>query len=100
MWTDPGNTSDPLLWIGEPTLVALLLLACSGPRALGGPTAQHSTHFRFIKPEPQGGPGADEWDRDGDGYFSWWLPGAYDPATSPGLDCDDADATVYPGAGC
>ncbi len=47
-----------------------------------------------------GGPGADGWDLDHDGYFLWWLPGAYDPVTSPGMDCDDRDAAVYPGAGC
>jgi hypothetical protein len=47
-----------------------------------------------------GGSGADGWDLDRDGYASWWLPGPYDPATSPGLDCDDGDAAVYPGAGC
>ncbi len=30
----------------------------------------------------------------------WWLPGPYDPATSPGMDCDDQDGGVYPGNGC
>lgn len=35
-----------------------------------------------------GGPGADEWDIDGDGCFEWWSPGA-----CPGApwDCDDLD---------
>lgn len=47
-----------------------------------------------------GGPGAEDLDLDFDGFQSWWLPGAYDPATSPGLDCDDEDASVYPGSGC
>jgi hypothetical protein len=47
-----------------------------------------------------GGLGADSWDLDGDGYPEWWLPGPYDPATSPGMDCHDGDATLYPGSGC
>ena len=49
-----------------------------------------------------GGPGADRWDLDGDGYPSWWQPGPYDFSTYPGLgwDCDDLDAGIYPGNGC
>jgi hypothetical protein len=49
-----------------------------------------------------GGPGADEWDLDGDGYPWWWQPGPYDFLNYPaeGWDCDDLDATVYPGNGC
>ncbi|MFZ5480877.1 MAG: MopE-related protein, partial [Myxococcota bacterium] len=47
-----------------------------------------------------GGPGADAFDLDGDGFPAWWLPGAYDAATSPGMDCDDDDAGVFPGSGC
>lgn len=47
-----------------------------------------------------GGIDSTGWDLDGDGYAAWWLPGAYDPATSPGFDCDDNDASTYPGAGC
>lgn len=47
-----------------------------------------------------GGSSADDWDLDGDGYTSWWLPGPYSAATSPGLDCNDRDVSVYPGAGC
>ncbi len=51
---------------------------------------------------PFGGPHADEWDLDLDGYPSWWQPGPYDHATYPGQgwDCDDLDPTVYPGSGC
>ena len=30
----------------------------------------------------------------------WWLPGGYDPATSPDLDCADGDPDVFPGQGC
>ena len=47
-----------------------------------------------------GGPGAAEWDLDRDGYFEWWLPGQYNAVTSPGMDCDDQDDSVYPGNGC
>jgi len=49
-----------------------------------------------------GGPGAAGWDIDRDGYPLWWQPGPYDPATYPGLglDCDDLNPDVHPGAGC
>lgn len=47
-----------------------------------------------------GGPGAGGYDGDGDGWPNWWLPGAYDASTSAGYDCDDADATAWPGSGC
>ncbi len=46
--------------------------------------------------------GGAQWDLDGDGYPLWWQPGAYDSSTYPpaGWDCDDSDATVFPGSGC
>ena len=49
-----------------------------------------------------GGPLADDWDRDGDGYPEWWQPGSYDATAYPaaGWDCDDDDSSVYPGSGC
>ena len=47
-----------------------------------------------------GGPYADDFDLDQDDYGEWWLPGAYDPVTSPDLDCDDQDAAVNPDSGC
>ena len=51
---------------------------------------------------PYGGPGADAWDLDGDGFPAWWQPGPYDSATYPalGLDCDDLDPQVHPLSGC
>jgi hypothetical protein len=47
-----------------------------------------------------GGPSASGWDLDGDGFYEWWSPGAYDSSTSSGMDCDDQDATIGPGSGC
>jgi len=47
-----------------------------------------------------GGTDASNWDLDRDAWPSWWLPGDYDPITSPWKDCDDQDAAVYPGSGC
>ena len=47
-----------------------------------------------------GGTGAALWDLDRDSYYEWWLPGPYDAATSPGLDCNDLDDSIYPGSGC
>ena len=45
-----------------------------------------------------GGPAADLWDLDGDGWPSWWQPGPYHSASYPasGLDCDDRDPEVGP----
>jgi len=52
--------------------------------------------------DPYGGPYADSWDLDGDGYPEWWQPGDYDFGSYPafGWDCDDGDPEVIPGAGC
>jgi len=47
-----------------------------------------------------GGSDADTRDMDHDNFPEWWLPGPYDAATSPDMDCDDMDDTVYPGAEC
>ena len=48
------------------------------------------------------GPGAGQWDLDGDGYFLWWMPGPYNVVDYGAQlwDCDDGDAQVYPGHGC
>jgi len=49
-----------------------------------------------------GGTAAGGWDRDRDGWFEWWQPGAYDSTEYPGegWDCDDLDPAVTPDAGC
>ena len=49
-----------------------------------------------------GGPDAAGFDLDGDGYPEWWQPGPYDSVTYPALgwDCDDGDASTFPGQGC
>ena len=49
-----------------------------------------------------GGPDADGFDRDQDGYYEWWQPGDYDFGAYPALDldCDDGDPLIYPGQGC
>ncbi len=49
-----------------------------------------------------GGPRAEDYDLDADGYPEWWQPGPYNFVLYPlsGWDCDDTDAAVYPGNGC
>ena len=46
--------------------------------------------------------GTAQWDLDGDGYYEWWQPGAYDSTAYPaqGWDCDDTDANITPLSGC
>lgn len=44
-----------------------------------------------------GGPGADEWDLDGDGFFQPWEP---DAVLDDTLDCDDFDPAVHSGPDC
>ena len=95
--TDPigsdGNKSvDPMLHGYH--LAADSPLVDAGDPALLDPDGSPSDMGAF------GGPFADAWDLDGDGWASWWLPGGYDSATSPGFDCDDEDPKVYPGSGC
>ncbi len=97
--TDPagsnGNVSvAPDLYDAVGHLGSASPLVDAGDPALLDPDGSASDIGLF------GGAGADDRDLDGDGWPSWWLPGAYDAATSPTLDCDDEDATVYPGAGC
>ncbi len=48
-----------------------------------------------------GGDGGQHFDLDGDDYYGWWQPGAYEPQYAAyGWDCDDQDPEVYPGQGC
>ena len=45
-----------------------------------------------------GGPNADNWDLDGDGFAAKWEGDTYVPSLdiALGWDCDDSDARVYP----
>lgn len=79
-WDLHLQTISPLIDAGDPNLVD----PDGSPSDIG----------------PYGGEGAASWDLDRDGYYEWWLPGAYDPVTSPGLDCSDRDPDVFPGQGC
>ena len=85
--------ADPLDW--DLHLLALNnTLVDGGDPAISDPDASPSDMGIY------GGPDADLWDRDQDGYFEWWMPDPYDGVTSPGLDCDDQDPLIYPGNGC
>ena len=79
-WDLHLDTSSPLIDAGNPVLV--------------DPDGSASDIGAY------GGSSAAGWDLDGDGYIEWWLPGAYNAATSTGMDCDDQDATVGPASGC
>ena len=88
------TSSDPLDW--DLHLSASSPLVDAGSPALLDPDGSPSDIGAW------GGPDADLWDLDGDGYPSWWQPGPYDYATYPaqGWDCDDLDPDVVPGDGC
>ncbi len=81
-WDLHLSTSSPLVDAGDPTL----LDPDGSPSDIGA----------------YGGPAAGSFDLDDDGYPEWWQPGGYDFGTYPGLgwDCDDRDATTFPGSGC
>ena len=86
------SAPDPLDW--DLHLGAASLLIDAGDPAILDPDGSRSDIGAY------GGSSAATWDLDQDGYPLWWLPGPYDPATSPGMDCDDGDGSVYPGNGC
>jgi hypothetical protein len=83
---------DPLSW--DLHLSPATPLVDAGDPAIQDPDGSSSDLGAY------GGPDAAHWDQDWDGFDEWWLPGVYDPLTSPGMDCDDADDSVYPGSGC
>ena len=93
---DPGflDTSDP-----DPAHWDLHLAVSSALIDAGDP-AELDPDGSVSDMGAYGGPAAASWDLDRDGHDAWWLPGAYDAATSPGMDCDDLDGSVFPGAGC
>ena len=112
-WTDTwSTTSEPWVGMDDPTGADgnvsvdpawyddLGHLDASSPLLDAGAPTDADPDGSTADPGILGGSGADAWDLDGDGYASWWLPGSYDPATSPGFDCDDQDASIHPGAGC
>ncbi len=85
----PGN-QHPDLHLGAASAVA--------SRAVGGETNPDGGPAGIGA---YGGPGADGWDLDGDGYFECWQPGPYQPGyAAAGWDCDDEDPDVHPGEGC
>ena len=83
-WDVHLDVSSPLVDAGDPNVVD----PDGSPADLGA----------------YGGPGGSGWDLDGDGYYQWWQPGPYDFATyplqEPAWDCDDRNASVFPGSGC
>lgn len=88
------DVSDPDPWQWDLHLGATSSLVDAGTAALLDPDGTPSDVGAY------GGPAAPGFDRDRDGHPEWWLPGPYDPATSPTLDRDDRDPAVHPGAGC
>ena len=92
--TDGDLSVDPDLLSGGVHLDAGSALIDAGDPARLDPDGSRSDIG------PLGGPYADTFDQDQDGWPGWWLPGPYDATTSPGMDCDDDDASVYPGSGC
>jgi len=88
------SSSDPLEW--DLHLDPSSPLVDAGDPTILDPDGSPSDIGAF------GGPGADDFDLDWDGYPSWWQPGPYDYATYPALgwDCDDLNPHVYPGNGC
>ncbi len=82
--------ADPLDW--DLHLAGTSPLIDAGNNAIQDPDGGPSDIGAY------GGPGAGDWDLDGDGFSAWWQPGAYDPQAYPALDldCDDGDGSVLP----
>ncbi|MBI5498627.1 MAG: right-handed parallel beta-helix repeat-containing protein [Deltaproteobacteria bacterium] len=104
-WDDGTNLSADPLYLstsGESPLAWDLHLAPDSPLVGAGDPAVLDPDRNRSDIGAWGGPGAGDWDLDGDGYRSWWQPGAYDGTDYPplGLDCNDADRSVRPGSGC
>jgi hypothetical protein len=98
-FSDPTG-ADGNLAVDPELLDALGHLAETSPLVDGGDPALLDPDGSPPDIGPFGGPDADGWDLDRDGWPAWWRAGAYDAATSPDADCDDEDASVYPGSGC
>ena len=92
--TDGNLSVDPDLLSGGVHLDASSALIDAGDPTRLDPDGSRSDIGLF------GGPSANTFDQDQDGWPGWWLPGPYDATTSPGMDCDDDNASVYPGRGC
>lgn len=90
-----GNISvDPVFYDAWLHLDASSPLVEAGTSSLLDPDGSNSDIGMY------GGPDAGGLDADGDGWANWWLAGPYDAATSSDFDCDDSDASVWPGNGC
>lgn len=88
------TSPDPLEWDLHLSTASALIDA--GDPAILDPDGSPSDIGAY------GGPSAEFWDLDWDGYYEWWQPGEYDYGVYPGegWDCDDQDDAVYPGNGC
>ena len=88
------DTSGAQAWTWDLHLDTTSALIDAGDSSISDPDGGASDMGAY------GGPAAATWDLDLDDHVEWWLPGPFDAATSPGLDCDDRDETVGPGHGC
>ncbi len=86
------SPADPADW--DLHLDTSSTLIDAGDSALSDPDGSSSDIGLY------GGPDADLFDLDGDGYFEWWQPGAYDSsAWADGADCHDRDPELNPDDG-